>query len=271
MDRPVMRYHGGKFRNAEKIMRYFPKHKAYVEPFGGAASILMQKARVALEVYNDLDDEIVNVFKVLRSPVASVRLQEELILTPFAFSEYLKAYSPCTDPVERARRTLTRAAMGVGSNAATREAVNGFRSKRAACSSPARDFANYPPHVEAFCARLQGVTIECRPALDIIQRYDSPDTLFYVDPPYVVSTRTLGHQSYRHEMTDVEHEALATALHEVKGKVILSGYDCDLYQRLYAGWKSVSFKALADKAQERTETIWISDNAITQASLLAAM
>lgn len=166
-----------------------------------------------------MDGQVVNLYRVLRDPVASARLAEGLALTPFSREEYEAAYLICSDPVEMARRFLVRASMGHGSNAATRKIRSGFRAKRAGAASPACDFSNYPSQVALFHARLQGVTIERKPALDILERYDSPDTLFYLDPPYVTETRTLNHTSYRHEFLDEDHEQLAAALN-----AILEGY-----------------------------------------------
>src|SRR3546814_17290747 len=101
---PVIRYHGGKFRLAPWVIQHFPPHRCYVEPFGGAAGVLIQKPRAYAEVYNDMDGDIVNLFRVLRSQGASAMLTEALALTPYARDEFDAAYEPTDDPVERARR-----------------------------------------------------------------------------------------------------------------------------------------------------------------------
>jgi DNA adenine methylase len=233
-----------------------PRHKIYVEPFGGMASVLMRKPRVFSEVVNDLDGQVVNLYRVLRDPVASARLAEGLALTPFSREEYEAAYLICSDPVEMARRFLVRASMGHGSNAATRKIRSGFRAKRAGAASPACDFSNYPSQVALFHARLQGVTIERKPALDILERYDSPDTLFYLDPPYVTETRTLNHTSYRHEFLDEDHEQLAAALNDIQGMAIISGYRCDLYDQLFDGWMRIDMDTWADASVQRVESLW---------------
>src|SRR5690606_17939073 len=103
-----------KWRLAPWIISHFPPHQVYVEPFGGAASVLMQKHRVYAEVYNDLDGEVVNVFRVLRDPDTAARLERALRFTAFARDEYESAYEPCDDPVEQARRTIVKGAMGYG-------------------------------------------------------------------------------------------------------------------------------------------------------------
>lgn len=262
--RPVMRYHGGKWRIAPWVIDHFPNHGVYVEPYGGAGSVLLRKPRSTGEVYNDLDGEVVNVFRVLRSPETAARLAVLLALTPFAREEFLASYEPDVDPVEQARRTIVRSAMGMGTDAVGRHSRNGFRSKRSGDILPASDFAHYPPHVVAFTARLRGVVIECRPALDVIAQYDAPDTLIYCDPPYLAGLRCGGRaRAYAHEMSDDEHRVLSTALLQARGMVIVSGYASALYAELYEarGWRRVDRETRADRGAQRVESLWISPRA----------
>lgn len=264
--RPILRYHGGKYRVAPKIIALFPPHRIYVEPFGGAGSVLMRKARSQAEVYNDLDEEVVNVFRVLRDEAAAVRLQELIFLTPWARQEFRLAYEPSADPVEQARRTIARGFMAHGSTS-RRLNRTGFRAKNYRRNQTgAGDWASYPNAVSLFVDRLRGVTVECRSAPEIIRQQDSLDTLFFCDPPYVHSTRTaLAHKGgandccYRHEMTDDDHRALAVVLHATVGMVVLCGYQSDLYRDLYCarGWKSKKIAVRADGALKRTEIIWL--------------
>ena len=116
-------------------------------------------------------------------------------------------------------------------------------------------------HVLSWADRLRSVYIENADALSVIARWDSPDTLFYVDPPYVIGTRTAGRGAYGHEMTDDEHAALADLLRSVEGRVIISGYPSTLYEDLYAGWARIDRPALADQARRRTEVLWIKPQA----------
>jgi DNA adenine methylase len=187
--RPVIRYFGGKYRLAPWIIENLPEHRIYVEPFGGAASVLMRKQRSYAEVYNDIDDEIVNLFRVLQSPQMSKQLTHSLQLTPFARKEFDLAWEVSPDPLERARRLIIRAYMGFGSNAHSLKAKTGFRSNsNRSGTTPAHDWANYPKEIALFCERLSGVVIENRDALKIMEQHDSPDTLFFVDPPYTHDT-----------------------------------------------------------------------------------
>ncbi|SOB60601.1 D12 class N6 adenine-specific DNA methyltransferase [Pseudodesulfovibrio profundus] len=257
--RPVLRYHGGKWKLAPWIIKHLPPHKVYVEPYGGAASVLLQKPRVYAEVYNDLGDEVVNVFQVMREPLQMEELKKQLTLTPFSEVEFFGAYEAAEDPIEKARRTIVRSFMGFGSASSNAKYTTGFRGKSfRSGTSPANDWRNYPNALDWFCERLQGVTIRNKPALDLIPTLDREDVLFYVDPPYVRSTRCKDSNGdvYAHEMDDAQHEDLAAALHDLKGKVVLSGYRCDLYEDLYGDWKSLDKDWFADGARERVETLW---------------
>lgn len=223
----------------------------------------MRKNRCYAEIYNDMDGEVVNLFKVLRDQ--GEQLKEKLELTPFARNEFEESYLQTECEVERARRTVARSFMGFGSPAAM-GGKTGFRgSSNRSGSTPAHDWANYPKHVPKLTSRLVGVVIENMPALYVIAKYDGPDTLHYVDPPYVHSTRGHGNKyctkhEYRFEMTDADHRELSAALHAVQGMVVISGYQCELYEELYADWQRVECKSFADGARERKECLWLSPN-----------
>jgi len=256
--RPILRYFGGKWQNANRIIAHFPHHKIYVEPYCGAASVLLRKPRSHAEVINDLDDDVVNLFRILREPESARRLAEVLRLTPFARKEFDDSFVQSEDQIEKSRRFVCRSYMGFGNDAATRKST-GFRSHTTRKGSiPAHDFASWPDYIEAFTARLRGVIVESRPALDILKAYDSDDTLFYLDPPYPRGTRN-GHARYRHEMNDDDHRALAEVARRVKGKVIISGYACELYDvELYPDWDRLEWKTYADSASPRIEVLWVS-------------
>lgn len=261
-ERPILRYHGGKWLLAPWILSHFPEHRVYCEPFGGGASVLLQKPRSYGEVYNDLDGEIVNLFRVVRD--RGGELIRVLELTPFARDEFLEAYEPSEDALEQARRTMARSFMGFGSAAAS-GAKTGFRANsNRSGTTPAHDWQNFPKNVEPIMNRLRGVVIENKLAIEVMLQHDTPETLHYVDPPYVWDTRSTGNpyckKGYRHEMTDEQHKELATTLRELTGMVIVSGYACPLYDdELYAGWYRVERPALADGARPRTEVLWMNE------------
>lgn len=258
--RPALRWHGGKWRLAPWIIAHLPPHRIYVEPFGGAASVLLRKPRSYAEIYNDLDGEVVGLFRVLRDPVLAEQLEQQLRCTPFARSEWLAAYDWCADPVEQARRLIVRSFMGYGSDATRRDLTTGFRSNsNRSGTTPAQDWRNYPDLLHRLTARLQGVVIENRPAAEIMAKHDAPDVLHYVDPPYVPSTRNISHRrhGYNHELTEPDHHVLLRQLRALRGAVVLSGYPHPLYDETLADWQRVERKAHADGARERTEVLWL--------------
>jgi DNA adenine methylase len=264
--RPVARYLGSKWKLAPWVISHFPIHRTYCEPFGGMASVLLCKDRVTAEIYNDLDGEIVNLFRVLRSPTDGRELVRQVHYTPFSYHEYDAAFQVTGDPIEQARRTLVKAAMGFGSNSIHRR--TGFRNGFTRDGQiPARDWQGLPAALQAIVERLRGVIIEERPALDVIHRYDSPKTLHYIDPPYPLSSRGIDAR-YRYEMTDDDHRELAGVLQSVDGMVLVSGYACELYDaELYADWHRVECNTHADGARDRQEVLWIKPGAICQPKL----
>lgn len=252
--RPVLRWHGGKWKLAPWIIAHFPKHRVYVEPFGGAGSVLMRKSRSYAEIWNDLDGEAVNLFRVLRGPRAD-ELVNQLRMTPFARDEFSEAYCYAADPVERARRLIIRSFMGFGSNGHNK--VTGFRANsNRSGTTPAHDWVNYPDALLVAIERLRGVTIENRDAAEVMSQHDGQETLHYVDPPYMAETRDAG-GDYAHEMSNSEHEKLLVFLRGLVGKVVLSGYPSALYNAALKDWHIVEREALAEGAAKRTEVLWI--------------
>jgi DNA adenine methylase len=257
--RPVLRYFGGKFILAPWIISHFPKHKVYVEPYGGAASVLMRKQRSYGEVYNDIDDSLYSLFKVLADQKKHQELKKVVEATPFSRREFELAhvYHPCE--IEKARRLIVRSFMGFSADSSTNvERKTGFRSNlNRSGTTPAHDWVNWPQYIPTFYERLKGVVIECKDAFDVIKTHDSKDTLFYVDPPYSHQTRRSGR--YKHELDDQDHVELLSLLKTVQGNVVLSGYDSEFYSQYLSGWRVVTKDTFADGAKKRTEVLWIKD------------
>ena len=263
VSRPLLRYLGGKWRLASWIISHFPPHDAYVEPFGGAASVLLRKPRAHQEIYNDLDDDLVTLFRVLRSDDAD-RLIRAVALTPFSRAEFDLAHETTTDPVEAARRLIVRSFMGHGGQLAILRRPTAFRSvNRKSGNAPVLPWANYPLALGAIVERLRGVTIESRPAIEVMRAQDRPGVLHYVDPPYISATRSQKteagqlHHRYRHEMDDERHAELLDVLHDLTGKVVISGYGHPLYEDRLAGWFRSEMQTHADGGQKRTEVLWM--------------
>lgn len=268
LTRPALRYHGGKWKLAPWIVSHFPRHRTYIEPYGGAASVLLRKPRSYAEIYNDLWGEVVNLFRVLRNQQDRARLVEMIELTPFARDEHQLSYTPCNDPVEQARRTVVRSFMGFGSDGLNQ--TTGFRNNATRSgTTPCHDWANYPPALASIGERLTAVVIENRPAVTLVTSngLDKPDTLIYADPPYPKSTRDNG-DDYAHEMTDDDHREMASVLREIKSMVVVSGYACELYDNeLFADWHRVQRATHADGARGRVEVLWIKPNSVVAPTL----
>jgi DNA adenine methylase len=214
------------------------KHKVYVESFAGSGAILLNKIPSEVEVYNDIHSEVVNFFRVLRThPKELISLLE---LTPYSREEFAISCTEQIDsPIEKARRFFVRARQ-VRSGLATRATPGRWsytkkdaRQKRAL---PVNQWLGAIEGLEDVCSRIKDIQIEHIDALDAIQRYDTPDTLHYVDPPYLMSSRS-GGENYRHEFSDEQHLSLLNLLLTVQGKVVLSGYINELYSTTLAGWK----------------------------------
>ena len=257
---PAIRYHGGKFRLAPWIIDQMPEHVCYVEPFGGAAGVLLQKPRSHAEVYNDLDGEVVNLFRVLRDPELNQHLQDTCALTPYSRDEFCAAREATSDPVERARRMVVRACMGFGSTAGI-GGQSGFRSdSKRKYATASHLWERYPANLAAICQRLQGVIIENKDALAVMRAHDAETTLHYIDPPYVPETRVQGNRYYNHEMTVEDHEQLLAVARTMTGMVMISGYDTEVYNDMLTGWsktEKTSRISAGRGTKVRTECLWI--------------
>jgi len=209
-------------------------------------------------VYNDLNGEIVNLFRQARDN--GKELCRVVELTPYSREEFNLAFEPCpNDPLEQARRTILRSLFGYGTFGVCRKTTKADAGSLTGYSGATEKWVSYPVALKKIVDRLRCVNIENNDALAIIHTYDSPDTLFYVDPPYVSHTRTGDADIYEFEMSDEQHRELAEKLYTVEGKVILSGYECPLYEELYGDWHKVQKTEHTDscKASVRIETLWM--------------
>lgn len=238
--RPPVKWFGGKHYLAKDIISHFPEHEVYVEVCGGMASVLLNKPPAPVEIYNDLDHMAWNLFRVLRH--LGPELHEALELTPYSRHEFERCVAELgdgrSDPVERARRFYVVA----------RQSFGGMRTSWSSTKGRARggmagDANAWWSSIEALpdiIHRLRATQIENLDAITCVRKYDSERTLFYIDPPYVHSTRT-SKNAYVVEMTDEQHRELGHVLKQVRGKVVLSGYDCPLYEELYDDWRRVEY------------------------------
>lgn len=269
---------GGKMALSKYILPYIPEHNTYVEVFGGSGAILFAKDKSPLEIYNDIDSGLVNFYRVLRDPVKSKELQELLELSPYSREEYYENKAGLDESdisdVELARRwfSVIKQAFNASMRAGWKRSTHAGPSGSNASTRPwVNTIAMFPE----FHERFKEVQVEHSDFRDIFKNYDSENTLFYLDPPYVLDTRTAGKQ-YRFELVDQDHVDFIDTVLSARGKCLISGYNHHLYDRLLEhGWSKKEFKvkALADHSiaesraarldgttyekAERTECLWM--------------
>lgn len=263
----AFRYMGSKWRIAPWIISHFGPHRYYIEVFGGSAAVLLRKPPEQNEVYNDLNGEVFNFFRVVRDKNQVAELQRLLDLTPYSHDEAALSFEPSDDPIEGARRFFVRANLMFGSGSLfEKNPTSSFETRPVGGVFPSAKFRDKTAQLQAISGRFRHVVVENRPALDLIRIHDRPDTLFYLDPPYVSETFGPRHQ-YPCNMTDDDHRELAAALHQIRGQAIISGYSCALYQELYQDWHMETRKAISFKSTERQECIWIKPGSAAQGRL----
>jgi len=231
-------YYGGKSHLAPTLIGLLPQHRVYVEVFGGSAALLFAKPPSALEVYNDLDSGLVGFFRVLRDPAKAQALREQLELTPYAREEYelaRKLWRAPADEIERVRQWYVTMFMSFSGHMA----MSGWSYTIVPHANPARKFRNTLATFGQFTERLANVQVENADFDRVLAAYDSPDTLFYLDPPYVAASRR-STTIYTHEMTDADHTRLLDAVEDIQGMAILSCYAHPLYDARLAGWERLT-------------------------------
>lgn len=253
-------YYGGKQRMAEDIISLMPPHDHYVEPFAGSLAVLLNKPASKIETVNDLNSDITNFFQVLRDyPDQLIPLLE---FTTYSRDEFKLAWEECDHHIERARRFFVRVTMDLAKGAKKSDSSFSMNKKyiEGAYSSAIKGYYTKVAGLFEVHQRIKNVQIDNRPAVDVIKRFDSKDTLFYLDPPYVPDTRS-SKNNYRFDMTESDHFELLSLLKTVKGKVILSGYDTPVIDDQLPLWNKRQFgeKALpmSTKGRKMAETIWM--------------
>ena len=252
--RAVIKYPGSKWGLAKWIIGHFPEHHSYLEPYFGSGAVLFNKQLSHIETVNDLDGRIVNLFEWIKHDPE--RLAREIYYTPYARQVYEDAFvSDPEDSLQKALNFCIRLQMGHGFR--TNGERVGWKSdvQGRERAYAAKDWCEIPGKIMQAAERLRGVQIECRPAVDVIRRFNSSKVLIYADPPYVLSTRH-GKQ-YRCEMDDRGHEELLDVLLAHKGPVLLSGYDNALYNDRLRGWRREEAVSYSQAASRRTEILWM--------------
>jgi len=263
-------WYGGKFSHLDWVLPLLTSCHHYCEPFGGSGAVLLNRPPSPVETYNDLDGEIVNFFRVLRDD--KERLIEAIGLTPFSREEFNIAcvIDPNVSPLERARRFFVRARQvrtGLAQVASLGRWANCKNTSRAGMSGVVSRWLGSIEDLPEIAERLLRVQIENRPAPNVIRLYDSPQTLFYCDPPYVHLTRG-DSKAYGYEMSDDEHRELAQVLNSVQGLVAISNYQCRLMDELYPPPKWIKHvapeKTIHSTKGKRVEALWTNHDPIAQ-------
>lgn len=254
-------WYGGKYSHLNWLLPLLPQTKHFCEPFGGSAAVLLNKEPSPVETYNDIDGEVVNFFRVLRDQ--KDELLEAIGLTPFSRAELELAckYEDNLSDLERARRFFVRARQvrtGLAQTASPGRWAHCKLTSRAGMAGAVSRWLGSVEGLSEIAQRLLRVQIENRPAIEVINRYDSPETLFYCDPPYPHESRS-DLCAYKYEMTDKEHVELAEVLLNVKGKVALSSYRCELMDELYKDWECIEgpLKTINSSKGKRTEVLYV--------------
>lgn len=259
--RAVFRYPGSKWSIAKWIISHFPEgyeKMVYLEPFLGSGAVFFNKRPGAVETINDLDDDVVNLFQILRERPED--LKKALWLTPYSREEYDRAFEPCEDSLEQARRFMVRTTQAIGAKLGHGKC--GWRNhKQMKIGGTACKWAGITETIDEAAARLRGgtknlVQIEKMDALRLIERYNTPDALIYIDPPYVRSTRKSG-ALYVHEMTDEGQKRLLGLIASSKAKIIISGYDSEMYNEMLKGWRTDSTMSQTTSTEMAREKIWM--------------
>ncbi len=255
-------WYGGKFSHLSWLLPLLPECHHYCEPFGGSAAVLLNRAPSPVETYNDIYGEVVNFFKVLRDKTEE--LVKAIALTPFSREEFYRAIYEDGDTlndVERARRFFIRARQsrtGLAQTASLGRWANCKQTSRAGMSGVVSRWLGSVEDLPEIALRLLRVQIENRPAIEAIRLYDSPDTLFYCDPPYAHCTRG-DDRAYGFEMDEDAHRELAEVLHSCKGKVAISGYRCEIIDELYKDWRCYEAPPMICHSVKelRREALWM--------------
>lgn len=281
--RSPITWFGGKGILVRKILPHFPPHHCYVEPFCGGASCLFAKPPSPVEVINDVDSDIVNFFRVLRDPGKFEAFQRMVALTPCSREEFIAyrrdwqaAWRGCSDEIERAYRWYVIARMSFAGEFGGSWG-HSITTSRLGMANSVAQWLSIIDMLPAIAERIRTVQIEHGDWLEVLEDYDTPNTLFYCDPPFVKSTRRTG--KYRHEMGNAEHRELVEVLLSIQGRVVLSGYRNAVYRPLEeAGWTCVDVPTVCYAVGRtrlsglqgagsltkpgtrhlRTETLWIS-------------
>ena len=254
--RSVLKYPGSKWNIAAQLVRLIPEHHTYVEPFFGSGAVLFNKQLSDIETVNDLDSNVVNLFHCIQED--SQNLARMVMSTPFSREVYELSYGntdSLENPYAKAVNFLVQCWQGHGFRS------NGYKvGWKNDVVGRERSYALWnwyrlPTWIIEIAERFRMVQIENRPAMELIEKYNYNNVFMYIDPPYLLSTRS-GKQ-YKHEMSAADHEELLKALQQSKAKIMISGYESELYDDYLIKWEKKQFSSCAEHGKPRMETVWM--------------
>lgn len=247
----ILHYPGSKWSLAEWIISHMPDHTTYLEPFFGSGAVFFNKKQSALETINDIDGNVVNLFRMVRD--RADELSRATYFTPYSREEYLSCQKQCDDELEKARRFLVSCWQSIRVKTGS---ISGWKCRGTPDDSyRIKQWNDLPDKFALVAERLKDVQIENRPAVEVIKRYKRQDVLIYADPTYMADTRN--GSIYKNEMTDEDHEELLSVLVDHPGPVLLSGYDNPLYKSLLIEWQREEKLQVIESGQHRTEVLWV--------------
>lgn len=255
-------WYGGKFSHLDFILPNLPGgERHFCDVYGGSAAVIINRQPAPVETYNDIDSEVVNFFRVLRDPETSGQLIKLIALTPFSREELVRALEFAADPLERARRFFVRARQtrtGLAQTSSEGRWAHCLLTSRAGMAGAVSRWLGSVEGLSEIVQRLQRIQIENAPALEVIERYDSAETLFYIDPPYVHEARG-DNKAYGVEMSDDDHRDLAELLTGIEGRAAVSGYRNAIYDDLFGLWRRIDAdpKTCHSVRQIRQESLWV--------------
>lgn len=250
-----LKYPGSKWRIAKEIIKLIPEHHSYLEPFFGSGAVFFNKKPSKIETINDIDSNVTNLFKCMREDPR--RLAAKVALTPYSRDEYVNAYEDKADTYDQAVNFLIKCCQGRGFRT-TGEKVGWKRDIQGREAMYAvRSWVQLPQMIEAAAERLRQVQIDNSPAIEIIRRFNCQNVFMYVDPPYIRSTRLHKKAQYKYEMTDQDHTELLEELLKSKAKIIISGYQSELYDEFLKKWKKIETNSNDQTGRRITEILWM--------------
>lgn len=249
----ALRYPGSKWSLAREIVSLFGPHYHYIEPYFGSGAVFFSKPVSPHELVNDKNGQVVNFFRVLRDQTEDLLFALEA--TPWSREEYDQSHLLTGNAAEDARRFVTRIWQAHASDLAKKTGWKNRGSKQRARGMSVR-WQRVPTELAAMAVRLKDAEIENRPALEVMRRFSTKDTLIYADPPYLMETRT--QKMYAHEMSVDDHLEMLDVLQRHPGPAVISAYENSVYDKHLKNWKKVRVKPpKVEKQADRTEILWV--------------